>query len=574
MNVAAREAPPRPLVVPDRAVVADTRTWRRDRWTRVVAACVALLAVYAVLSAFMDPRATLGSDSAGKLATLRVMDERGALDVDVGYWAERADPTGALHPLYYTNRVDGQWVQVTTLPQIVAAYPLYRAIGPRAVLVFPMLGALLTALAARALARRSSNDGGWVAFWAVGLATPVAIYALDVWEHSLGLGFMAWGSVFLLDVAGGRAGWRGALAGGLLFGAAATMRTEALVPLAVAAAIACIAVLLRARRLVRALACGAATVVGAVVALVGEHLLERMLLGVDLRAGRASSTAVAAGTGVVERAEEALTTTLGLNGFAPSTDWLLGAVVVVSVGAGAWLLARRPARTPAGITLFVLAALLYAVRFSGGLGYVPGVLTACPLAAAGLGLAWSRRALRLPALFAVVTVPVVWVLQYSGNAKPQWGGRYVLLSGVLLATVAVVALRRRREALVATIALSAMVTLAGTVWLGQRSHSIADGMEALVARHDQAVVSVEGHLLREGGAFYEPGRHWLTAPTVDDLPRAADIVRDAGDTELAVVAPGGVRLPRRLAGWQAAGEDALTIRPGEALRVVTYRAAG
>jgi hypothetical protein len=572
LRSSALEAPPRPLGV-DQPLAGDTPASRQGRWTRAVAAGVALLAVYAVLSAFMDPRATLGSDSAGKLATLRVMDQRGALDVDIGYWAAAADPSGALHPLYYTNRVDGQWVQVTTLPQIVAAYPLYRAIGPRAVLVFPMLGALLTALAARALARRSPGDGGWVAFWAVGLATPVAIYALDVWEHSLGLGLMAWGSVLLLDVASGRGGWRAALAGGLLFGAAATMRTEALVPLALAAAIAGVAVLVRDRRPGRAVGCGVAVVAGALVALVSEHLLERVLLGVDLRAGRASSTAAAAGTGVVERAKEALTTTIGINGFAPSTDWVLGVVIVAGVGAGAWCLARRPARVPAGIALFATAALLYAVRFSGGLGYVPGVLTACPLAAAGLVLAWSRRDLRLPALLAVVTVPVVWVVQYPGNAKPQWGGRYVLLSGVLLATVAVVALRRRREALVATIALSAIVTLAGTVWLGQRSHSIADGMEALVARQDQAVVSVDGHLLREGGAFYEPGRHWLTAPTVGDLPRAARIVRDAGDTEVAVVAPAGVRLPRRLVGWVPAGEDALVIRPGEALRVVTYRAS-
>ena len=246
LRSSALSAPPRaPVTEP---AVADTVMPRRDASTRVLAACLGLLVVYAVLSSLLDPRGTLGSDSAGKLATLRAIDQRGAIDVDVGYWAEDVDPTGEFHPLYYTNRVGGKWVQVTTLPQLVVAYPLYRVVGPRAVLLFPMLGALLTALAARALARRLSTDRGWVAFWVVGLTTPVAIYALDVWEHSLGLGLMAWGAVFLLDVAAGRGGWRAALAGGLLFGAAATMRTEALVPLAVASAIACLAVLARDRR--------------------------------------------------------------------------------------------------------------------------------------------------------------------------------------------------------------------------------------------------------------------------------------------------------------------------------------
>ena len=173
-------------------------------------------------------------------------------------------------------------------------------------------------------------------------------------------------------------------------------------------------------------------------------------------------------------------------------------MTVACVAAGVWCLARRPTHTPVGMTLFALAAAVYVARFSGGLGYLPGVLTACPLAVAGLVVSWPRRDLRLPTILAVVTVPIVWVVQYSGNAKPQWGGRYVLLSGVLLATVAVIALRHRRQALVATVALSTLVTGVGVVWLAERSHAIADGMETLVARHDQAVISLEGHLLREG----------------------------------------------------------------------------
>ena len=74
-----------------------------------------------------------------------------------------------------------------------------------------MLGAVLArACGARALARRLGARTGVATFWVIGLATPVAIYALDFWEHSLGLALMLWGVVLLFDVAEERAGaWRG-----------------------------------------------------------------------------------------------------------------------------------------------------------------------------------------------------------------------------------------------------------------------------------------------------------------------------------------------------------------------------
>ena len=118
------------------------------------------------------------------------------------------------------------------------------------------------------------------------------------------------------------------------------------------------------------------------------------------------------------------------------------------------------------------------------------------------------------------------------------------------------------------------MTACGVALLSERSHAIADGMETLVARHDQAVISTEGHLLREGGAFYDADRHWLTATTGQDLRRAARIVGDAGDTEVAVVALAGQPLPARLGPFPRRESDRLEIRPGERLQVVTYRDSG
>src|SRR5205807_2001537 len=150
--------------------------------------------------------------------------------------------------------VGHRWVDVTTVPMLYLGYPLYRLGGYRLALLLPMLGAVAAALAARALARRLGADEGvgWAAFFLVAVASPLAIYALDFWEHSIGVALMGWGVVLLLDAlrlaapvsgapgrqngdptrqkaVGVRSWGRAAATAGLLFGAAATLRTEALV---------------------------------------------------------------------------------------------------------------------------------------------------------------------------------------------------------------------------------------------------------------------------------------------------------------------------------------------------------
>src|SRR5436190_18491026 len=109
------------------------------------------------------------------------------------------------------------------------AYSLYVMGGLRAFLLLPMLGGVLAELAALALARSGGRGDGWLAFWAIGLSTPLLVYALDFWEHTLGAAAMLWAVVLLVDVVRGDRAWRGALAAGALFGLAATMRTEALI---------------------------------------------------------------------------------------------------------------------------------------------------------------------------------------------------------------------------------------------------------------------------------------------------------------------------------------------------------
>ena len=235
-------------VAPAPTPVRTDPTPARRGWLVVVGAMLLLLAAYAGLSLLNDPRGTLGTDTGGKLATLGAMDRNGTFDPDVGYWAADLDPRGDLHPLYYTSRVGDRWVNVTTLPMVLAARPLYAVGGERLILLLPMLGAAFAALAARALARRIGGGDGWWAFWAVGLASPLAVYALDFWEHAPGIALVLWGVVLLYDVVDGRAGWWAALGSGACFGAAFTMRTESLVYAAAAVGVAGIVVLARAWR--------------------------------------------------------------------------------------------------------------------------------------------------------------------------------------------------------------------------------------------------------------------------------------------------------------------------------------
>ena len=153
------------------------------------------------------------------------------------------------------------------------------------------------------------------------------------------------------------------------------------------------------------------------------------------------------------------------------------------------------------------------------------MLTASPFAAIGLVLGW-RKDVRIITVMAVAALPLVWMFQYSGGAGPQWGGRYTLLSGALLLVAATVVLEGHRAALVATVMLAALVTGFGLTWLSVRSHWAAHGIEQIVDRHDQAVISGEAHVLREGGAFY------------DQLPALAD-----GDEREGAPPGGGHRRP-------------------------------
>ncbi len=572
-----RDAPWKPLepAPPEAHPPTSTTQVRSTAAARVVGACVLLLLAYVTVSCALDVRGTLLADSGGKLATMRVMDQRGALDPDLGYWAAADDPDGELVPLHYSAPSGDGFVQASTLPMLYAAFPLYDLGGTRAALLLPMIGGVLCALAARALAVRlgAARPAAWTAFWAVGLTTPVVIYAVSFWEHTLGLATMLWAIVLAIDLVERPGNTRRALAAGALFGVAASMRTEALVYVAVTAVAVLAALLVRKARTASVVGDAMAALVGMIAVLAANHLLEVVTAGEGRRTGRTSQTAGEVAGEVAQRVKAAATSLFGVNGFTVTVDWIVGALVAaLVVAAVACLCDTRPARRRAGVGLVAVVVALYAIRFGAGFNYVPGLFVATPLAAAGLWGATRLPSARLIVVIATVAIPGLWVSQYVDSQRFQWGYRFALTSAVLLAVVAVVALARQRTALVAVIGLSALVAVYGLVFLAVRSSSIADGMRALVARDDAVLVSMERHLFREGGDFYRIGQRWLTAEDGEELERGASIAASHGYDDLAVVAPDGTAVPDRIGPYVRGGSvQPVEFRPGETMLVTAYR---
>jgi len=543
----------------------------RRALTRPLVAGLVLLGVYGALAFTLAPSGEV-ADVGGKLATLRVMDERGQRTPDVGYWAENLDPDGTLHPLAFTARVGDTWAQVTTLPMLYAAIPLWEVGGARLVVLLPMLGGLACALAARVLARRLGSRHEWAAFWAIGLATPVLVYSLSFWEHTIGLALMLWAVIVLFDVVERRSVRCAGPVAGALFGLAATMRTEALVYAATTVGV--VVVVLAFARAWRAVVLTAAGfALGFVVVLGANQLFERAVLGAGSRSARVAGIAGGAGNGVHNRLDLAATTATALNGFSASFDWIVGAVALGVFCLGVWLL-RSPARRLTGAVLVALAALVYLLVAHGGAWWIPGLLSASPLAALGLVFTWRRSSTRLLGVLALAPVPLVWASQFSGTMRPQWGGRYLFVSGALLAIVAIVELVGSTIAWHVALAAAVLVTAWGVAFVAYRSHDIADGSEQVLAVSDAAVVSLDLHFFREHGAAFNPSARWLSAESTVELRKAAKVFAGAGDDRFTVVAPAGSRLPSTLHGYRRVSGVLIArdIRPYEGIEAVRYTA--
>lgn len=491
-------------------------------------AALVVLAVYGVLALLNSTGGYLGTDTGAKVITLERMAEDDTFNPAVGYWAEEWDPDGDYHPLFDTLRnEDGEWVNVTTLPMLMAARPLYEIGGYRLALVLPMLGGLLAAFACRDIARQLAGEReGWWVFWITALASPVLVYSLDLWEHSIGAGLMLTGVALLLRTSHASGAVLLPLVAGAAFGLAATMRSEALVVAFVAVAVVCVSSFLRGR-VARALLTGGLSVVGFAMPWLANAAIEQDLGG-NPRTSRVSGHAQRQWwTELAERGEEAFITWFGLPGFGYPGNVVLGGAVVGAIVLGVTVHRRGEERL--AVAALVVAALVYLLSFASGLSFVSGALVASPFAAAA-GLMLRRRGRVTVLVMALVMTVLTWAFQYTGGAVPQWGGRYLLVPTLLLTTLGVVAVVERSEDRFPRIALTTfavVVTLFGAAWLQHRSHEVEDFFDELAERPEDVVISTNGFFVREAGPAYDD-RLYLSVGRRGEVEGAVDVARKAG----------------------------------------------
>jgi len=546
--------------------------------------------VFGVLMAvgqLMDPGGFLSTDVGGKVATLDAMSAGHTLSPDLGYWAASADPGGLLYPMFSTTHVGGAWVNVTSLPMMYLALPFHAIGGPRLALVVPVLGLVLAALAARALAIRigATDRRAAAVFWVVALASPATVYALSIWEHTVGLALMAWGVVAAVDVLNGplarsnaaRIPLRSAVLTGLAFGAAASMRQEALV-YGFVVGVALVVGQLWMRRTAAAAVTGAAMAFAGLAALFANALLELAVLGSSTRSARSTATAGSASSFVDTigtRLGEAVTTGTGIAAASTTSAHILGlALLMLLVVAG--MRADRPDEVR---FVMVALAVVFVVSFIGwlidGMGFVPGMVAAAPLAGIGLANGWRPGPSRFVTGVAVGGLPLIWATEYLGGAGPQWGGRYILLSGLLLTVVAVVNLDTDsawsvgRRVAVAGFA----VTMAGIVWSGVYTHSFADASQDLAQRPEPVLVFGDPHVAREAGSIAVQNK-WLAAIDGSQRDAAVGVVQAMGYDEFGYVEVVHGPSTVEFSGWIAASVEEVGLVGGSKLRITTWTTSG
>ena len=310
---------------------------------------------------------------------------------------------------------------------------------------------------------------------------------------------------------------------GALVGSAFLLRTEALVYGAIGASVALVLLYRQRRRLARALrfilefAAGAAITVGLGSCARAGDGRSAACASLASEPGSAASSAGTVGSPVPgSRVSDAIATTVNLRPSLDLASYAAGAAVVAMIVIIVWGASNGRSSQPREKRVLVGFALLvgglYVVRVSQGLGFVPGLFAAAPIAAVALALGWAPWKRRVLTAVAVGALPFIWLFQYVGGAAPQWGGRYELPTTMLLVVVGIVALESLPRWIGRSlIAVSVVITSFGVLWLGQRSHSIGDAMAKIDRLQQPVVVSDVAHLFREGGASYDTDRRWLTA---------------------------------------------------------------
>lgn len=529
----------------------------------LVIGCAAIVAVQLLVLGAGDSSVFSGSDAGGRAAAVAAAAP--GCDHDLGYWASAWDPDGRVHPMVNTERVGNRFVQPASPLFICAAGPLAGAFGISAATWLSIVGVVLAAVGAWSL-ERFGGGAGILSLLLVGVVGPVAFYGTDVWEHAPAVGLAMAGTALLLGREEGTSWWLGGLAWGL----AIALRSEtALVACALAVAVLVIGevrrrLLGRVGRLVLAAA-------GAAMAVVGDRVVERLVLDGDYRSERTAGQVGGAFEGWTARGRDALTTTIGL---LPTADLgvemvLAAAFVMALVAIGAVLAGADPSPRTVRVLVAIGGVALLAALIDPG--FVPGMLTAAPVAVVGLFACAPRvvAPMRVLCIGALLALPAIWALQWTGNLVAQWGSRYQLLSGALLTVCGAVLVGSRLRTFAASAAIAAALTVGtmGLFWHVERTHTISAVLDDVMqVPCDGVLISAQPFLLREGGADEElrsgiraDGCRMLSAAP-EEVPFALEVARRADAAEAVVLGRGAIdEVPSVLVGTEVVSHQVVEL---------------
>lgn len=357
-------------------------------------------------------------------------------DLSVPYPARALDPVGRYFPLggwFHFERGGRFYVSYQPYFSLISA-PLVGLFGFGGLLLIPAISVLVTVGISYGVVRSRVPHLAWPSAAALGLATPLLVYGVVFWDHSLTV-LVATGALALLaaaieDPSGGT--WRLAGAGALL-GLGMWFRNE-MYPLAASVAVAWVSAYRPAFRRVAALAVGIAPPACALWALntrVFGHPLGWK--GQDLASTRIGGVAQASSSGVSGAAAWA-TNKLGNayyqlvspDFYAYNAPAVAGGLVLAgAVVVGMWLLRsgirrRSCPAAVAGLAVTVGASLIVASSRT----MVSGLFPAAPVVVlaifAGARARWERF------LWIVVALFVVAVILTGTHGGLQWGPRYLL----------------------------------------------------------------------------------------------------------------------------------------------------
>lgn len=280
------------------------------------------------------------------------------------------------------------------------------------------------------------------------------------------------------------------------------------------------------------MAVGSLAVVGFGVSWGLNAALEDAAGGIS-RSNRATGAAGAGGSKLADRLQESIQTLVGQNGSGYAVSIFIGLALVLVI-ALAFRAEQRGDLTFTRVAL-ALGAVVYVFGMLDGLGFVPGMLAAFPIAIAAVLHLNRDDTSRVLGLIAVGSLPIVYAFQYVGGGAPQWGGRYTLASAILLGVIGLVGLTASHPVTGrGLVALCGVVTVLGVAWLGVRSRGVDDFFDDVERESAPVVIARQAFLIREAGPASLDNR-WFSVKDEETFTEAVDATRELGEERFSVL---------------------------------------